>query len=265
MPTDTAARTEPASSAMDERAYLAFSDAISSSTRGRAFLAEYARRNRGADTERLLAAIERLQSLATSPVPPQVSEAIKQDLRALLDEIMVAQRELEARILATKAAKLAELVTLVERRISNMLEAPRVEVTPEVSTMEATPQAVAAAPLPASPPEASNESERTHLAVVPLPEQPELPIPSPASTQPPSISLVRSEAMIAEVAFVEPPPEPAQPAPEMLDPRPPEPQSMPQSAPATAETKPVAKAALPADPLASIKALSEEERLALFS
>jgi hypothetical protein len=264
MPTDTAARTEPPSSAMDERAYLAFSEAISSSTRGRAFLTEYARRNRGADTERLLAAIERLQSFVASPATPQTSEAIKQDLRALLDEIMTAQRELEARILATKAAKLAELMALVERRISNMLDAPRVEVTLEVPRVEATPQAEGATPSAASPPEPSNEPERSHLAVVPLPEQPELPIPSPASTQPPSISLVRSEAMIAEVAFVEPPPAPPQPAPDMVDTRPSEPTFMPQSAPVADETKLVAKAA-PADPLASIKALSEEERLALFS
>src|SRR5215467_11357668 len=261
MPTETAARTEPVSSAMDERAYLAFCEAISSSTRGRAFLAEYARRNRSADTEQLLAAIERLQSLVTSPAPPQTSEAIKQDLRALLDEIVSAQSELEARILATKVAKLAELMALVEQRISNMIEAPRVDVALEVPPADVTPQAVAATPLAASPPESSNESERTHLAVVPLPEQPELPIPSPASTQPPSIALVRSQAMIAEVAFVEAAPAPPQALPDMVDTRPPE----PQSAPAAAETKPAAKTTAPADPLASIKALSEEERLALFS
>src|SRR5262245_37388621 len=128
MPTETAARTEPVSSAMDERAYQAFCEAISSSTRGRAFLAEYARRNRHADTERLLAAIERLQSLVAAPAPPQVSEAIKQDLRTLLDEILTAQCELDARILATRAARLAELMALVERRITTMLETPRLEV-----------------------------------------------------------------------------------------------------------------------------------------
>jgi hypothetical protein len=260
MPTETAARTEPVSSATDERAYQAFCEAISSSTRGRAFLAEYARRNRHADTEQLLAAIERLQSLVATPAPPQTSEAIKQDLRALLDEIVTAQCELDARLLATRAAKLAELMALVERRISTMLETPRVEVTLEVSRVEVTPEAEAPAPLPAVPPDPVSQSERTHLAVVPLPEQPELPIPSPASTQLPPISLVRRETIIAEVAFVEPPPAP-QPAPEMATTRPPEPQLMP----APVETKPVAKAAPPADPLASIKALSEEERLALFT
>src|SRR5262252_7611088 len=118
MLTDTAARTEPVRGATDERAYQAFCEAISSSARGRAFLAEYTRRNRNADTEQLLAAIERLQSLVTAPAPPQTSEAIKKDLRVLLDEIVSAQSELEARILATKVAKLAELMALVEQRIS---------------------------------------------------------------------------------------------------------------------------------------------------
>lgn len=260
MPTETAARTDPVSSATDERAYQAFCEAISSSSRGRAFLAEYARRNRHADTEQLLAAIDRLQSLVTTPAPPQTSEAIKQDLRALLDEIVTAQCELDARILATRAAKLADLMALVERRISTMLETPRVEVTLDVPCVQVTPETEAATPLPALPREPVSQSERAHLAVVPLPEQPELPIPSPASTQLPPISLVRSETIIAEVAFVEPPP-PPQPAPEVVTARPPEQPLIPPAV----ETKPAAKAAPPADPLASIKALSEEERLALFT
>jgi hypothetical protein len=260
MPTETAARTDPVSSATDDRAYQAFCEAISSSTRGRAFLAEYARRNRHADTEQLVAAIDRLQSLVTAPAPPQTSEAIKQDLRALLDEIVTAQCELDARLLATRAAKLADLMALVERRISTMLEPARVEVTLEVPRVQVTPETEAATPSPALPPEPVSQSERTHLAVVPLPEQPELPIPSPASAQLPPISLVRSETIIAEVAFVEPPPAP-QPAPEVVTTRPPEQQFIPP----VVETMPAAKAVPPADPLASIKALSEDERLALFT
>ena len=259
MPTETAARTEPVSSAMDERAYQAFCEAISSSTRGRALLAEYARHNRHADTEQLLAAIERLQPLVAAPAPPQTSEAINQDLRALLDEIVTEQREIDAHILAARAAKLAELMAQVERRISAMLETPRLEVTLEIPRVEVTPETEAPAPSPALPTESANQPERSHLAVVPLPEQPELPIPSPASTQPPSISLVRRGTIIAEVSLFEPPP-PPQPAPEMVT-RPPEPQFVPPAV----ETKPVANAASPVDPLASIKALSEEERLALFT
>src|SRR4029077_8358428 len=113
--------------------------------------------------------------------------------RALHDDIVTAQCELDARILALKAAKLAELVALVERRIANMLEAPGREVPPVIE---------APAPPPESPSDPVEDTERAHLTVVPLPEQPELPIPSPAPTQPPSISLVHSETIMADVAFV---------------------------------------------------------------
>jgi hypothetical protein len=249
MLTETTARAEQLPNAPDQGEYQAFCDALSASARGRAFLAEYARRNRHAG--QVLTAIERLQSLARTPAAAQAPETIKQGLRALLDEIVTAQFELDAQILATKTAKLAELLALVERRIANMLDTPDGEVAP---TVEAAP-----APPPAKSPEPVEETERAHLAIVPLPEQPELPIPSPASTQPPSISLVRSETIIAEIAFVEPSPAPhPQPVPA--------PASTPVSEPkATLEPMPLAKAVPPADPLASIKALSEEERLALFT
>ncbi|MGB8038646.1 MAG: hypothetical protein WCF39_11320 [Pseudolabrys sp.] len=251
MPTETTAQVEQLPNAPDEGDYQAFCEALSASARGRAFLAEYARRNRNADTEQLLAAIGRLQSLVATPATPETLETIKQELRALHDEIVMAQCELDASILATKAAKLAELMALVERRIANMLEAPGREVDPVI---EAPP------PPPESPPEPVEDTERAHLTVVPLPEQPELPIPSPAPTQPPSISLVRSETIMAEVAFVEPSPAPRpHPAPEAIN------TLVSGPTAATAEAMPAAKAVPPADPLASIKALSEEERLALFT
>jgi hypothetical protein len=190
--------------------------------------------------------------LVATPAAPQTSDTIKQQLRALHDDIVTAQCELDARILALKAAKLAELMALVERRIANMLEAPGREVPPVI---EAPP------PPPESPSEPVEDTERAHLTVVPLPEQPELPIPSPAPTQPPSISLVCSETIMTEVVFVEPSPAPRpHPAPEAIN----TPASGPTAATAP-EAMSAAKAVPPADPLASIKALSEEERLALFT
>src|SRR4029077_6298268 len=172
--------------------------------------------------------------------------------RALHDDIVTAQCELDARILALKAAKLAELVALVERRIANMLEAPGREVPPVIE---------APAPPPELPPEPVEDTERAHLTVVPLPEQPELPIPSPAPTQPPSISLVHSETIMAEGEFAEPSPAPRpHPAPEAIN----TPVSEPTAVTAV-QALPAAKAVPPPDPLASIKALSEEERLALFT
>jgi hypothetical protein len=177
MPTETTARANQQSDAPAEGDYQAFCEALSASARGRAFLAEYTRRNRNADTEQLLAAIERLQSLVTSDATPP-SETVKQELRALLDEIDAAQREFEASVLAIKVGKLAELIALVERRISKILASPR----------EDTLKIEAPVPAPDLPHEPDEKAERSHLAVVPLPEQPELPIPSPAAAQPPSIA-----------------------------------------------------------------------------
>ncbi|MGB2658924.1 MAG: hypothetical protein WBC84_11870 [Pseudolabrys sp.] len=252
MPIEINARADQLSDAPDEGDYQAFSEALSASARGRAFLAEYTRRNRNADTKQLLAAIDRLQCLVTTQAAPQTSEPIKQQLRELLDEIVTAQCELEAHILSTRAGKLAELIALVERRISDILTSLRADPAPKVE-----------APSPATdqPDEPAEEAERTHLVIVPLPEQPELPIPSPAATQPPPIALVRSETIMAEIAFVQPPPapllQPAKDAPTTIDSRANEPKIS-----TAIETKP---ALPPANPLASIMALSEEERLALFT
>ena len=249
MLTETTARLDPASDSLDEGDYHAFCDALATTARGRAFLAEYTRRNRNADTEQLLAAIGRLQSLTTAPAAPQTSEALKHDLRALLDEIVTAQCELEAQILATKTAKLAEMIALVERRISAMLQAP-------CGGAAGTPPGV-------HHHEPTEEPERNHLAVVPLPEQPELPIPSPVATQSPSIALVRSDTAlvrsdtkIAEVTFVETPIPSAQPMNNTSG----------TTGAGVSEVRP--SPALPAPrqgPLASIMSLSEAERLALFT
>jgi hypothetical protein len=247
MPTEITARADQQSDAPDEGDYQAFCEALSASARGRAFLAEYTRRNRNADTEQLLAAIERLQSLVTSNAATPPSATVKQELHALLDEIDAAQREFEASVLAIKAGKLAGLIALVERRISKILASPR-EETLKIAAPVAP---VIARELPHEP---DKEVERSHLAVVPLPEQPELPIPSPAAAQPPSIALVRTETVMAEITFVEPPPAPL-----------PQPSSEPGISTAREGSRAARTAAAPADPLASIMALSEEERLALFT
>ena len=252
MPNEITARTDQLSGAPDEGDYQAFCEALSASERGRAFLAEYTRRNRNADTKQLLAAIDRLQSLVTTRATPQTSEPIKQQLRELLDEIVTAQCELEARILATKASRLAELIALVERRISDILNSPGADIAPQVEPPS---------PISNVPDEPVEQAERTHLVIVPLPEQPELPIPSPAATQPASITLVRSEEMITEVAFVGSTPVPeSQPARDLvpaIDTR--------ASEPKTSKPSGAKRGLPPTSPLASIMALSEEERLALFT
>ena len=239
MPTDTTARAQQLQpDAPDDADYHAFCTALSESARGRAFLAEYARRNRNTDTRPLLSAIERLQiSLAADPATP-AEVLVKQKLRALLDDINTAQNEIEASVMAIRTAKLADLIAMVEQRL--------VEIMAPAMSSPAPRE-----PLPPPPPEEAAEEARTHLAVVPPSDQPELPIPSPAVAQPPPIALVRIETAMAEVAFAEPQPEPMEPK---------------AAPPAAAPIPPVPlKAPMPADPLAAIKMLSEEERLALFT
>ena len=238
MPTDTTARAQQLQpGAPDDADYHAFCTALSESARGRAFLAEYARRNRNTDTRPLLSAIERLQiSLASDPATP-AEVLVKQKLRALLDDINTAQDEIEASVMAIRTAKLADLIAMVEQRLVEIMAPARNKHDHRDP--------------PPPPPEEPAEEARTRLAVVPPSDQPELPIPSPAGAQPPPIALVRIETAMAEVAFAEPQPEPMEPK---------------AAPPAAAPIPPVPlKAPMPADPLAAIKMLSEEERLALIT
>lgn len=238
MPAETIARPSALSGAPDEDDYQAFCQALSASERGRALLAEYARRNRGADTEQLQLAIEQLQSVMVAQSPPQRTELVKRQLRELLDEIGTAQCEVDALLLATKTEALAELIARVESRISGILWSLRSDPSAEVET------APPASEMPAE------EPARAYLAVVPLPDQPELPIPSPNASSPPAIALVRGEAELAEVAFVETPPEQT---------------STRSDEPTPVAEKPVDTNAPPVGPLSSIMSLSEDERLALFT
>ena len=239
MPVETTAQASALSGTPDEDDYQAFCQTLSASERGRAFLAEYARRNRNADTEQLLAAIEQLQSVMVAQPAPH--DLVKRQLRELLDEIGTAQCELDELLLATKTEALANLIARVESRISRILWSLRADAASEVETSP---------PASEAPAEPAEESERTHLAVVPVPDQPELPIPSPGASSPPTISLVRSDTELAEVAFIEAPPE----------------QDVARSGqPVSGEGKPVDTNPPAAGPLSSIMSLSEDERLALFT
>ena len=252
MPSEMIARAGPLLDASSERNYQAFYGALAASARGRDFLAEYARRNRKADGEKLLAAIDRLQTLLPDTAAGQ-AETAKRELRSLLVDINAIQAELDASLLAIKAAKFTELATLVEQRISSILTSLDAQPMPKADIL----------PTSEPDPDVVESGERAHLAVVPVPEQPELPIPTPAASQPPPIALVRSEVIMAEVAFIEPPAKPItlneKNSPDSVAPSGDEPQAASQE---NLATKLVAQSA---DPLQSIKALSEEERLALFT
>ena len=150
-----AAMNQPLPDAGREEDYQSFSAALGSSARGRAFLAEYARRNRHADTEVLLAAFHRLETLVHSQKSSPEADRIRQDLHALLDTIRAARPQIDNSPGAIKAATLAALTDFVQARLEALV-APA----------------------------------RAPISQVPPPEQPELPIPSPLSAPQPAIALV---------------------------------------------------------------------------
>src|SRR5450830_433431 len=159
MPNETLALAIKPPAAPSEDGFLTLCAALSESARGRAFLAEYARRNRNADTEALLAAIGRVEARLHADADASAVQRLRDDLRMLLIAIRLARPEIDAADPATRPAKLTKLLDLLERRIDAMAE---------VKSADATLDEPA-------------ESARAHLAVVAPPDEPELPIPSPAS------------------------------------------------------------------------------------
>ncbi len=258
----------PQASAPIAADYEAFNEVLTASARGRAFLAEHARRSRAADTELLLTALARIEALvranAATPADPARAE-----LRTLLMTIRSARPEIEASQLPTRAAKLAVLLDLLEERIA-ALAGP--------------------APMPAAL-DAMVETARARLAVVPPPEEPELPIPSPAASQPPPVVLApapvtakpETDKRIPEVTWFDGPPPGAAGFDEddegpgvlsatmaekvaaLSEPMPKAPTAATPADEARIWELSNAKLAPPPDPLAAIMMLSEEERIALFT
>lgn len=138
-----------------EQDYRSFCDALGASKRGRAFLHEYARRNRHADTEVVLAALSRLEQTARAHRAEPEAERIRQDLRALLESLRGAKPQIDNSPGAIKAATLAAMLEFVQSRLEALI------------------------------------SPRTTLQQVSAPEQPELPMPQPAAA-PTVLSLVQA-------------------------------------------------------------------------
>jgi hypothetical protein len=215
MPVDSTARPNPPQATLDDD-YRSFCAVLSESTRGRNFLAEIAKRNRHADTEMLLARIDRLEALMRAE--GSALERLRGELRMLLIAIRLARLDIDGASPPDKTVKLATLLDTLEHRIDALAEGKAAE---NAQPADEPGPALAA------------------LIVVPVPDEPELPIPSPARTQP-TIVLVHDDAT-AELtnaplglAVIEP----------------------------AVTVKPVPP---PADPLAAIMALSEAERIALFT
>ncbi|MDO9412273.1 MAG: hypothetical protein Q7T81_06830 [Pseudolabrys sp.] len=171
--------TERATGKVAEDDYQSFSAALGASERGRAFLSEYAKRNRHADTEVVLAALDRLETVARSNKVAPEAERIRQDLRALLDTIHSARPQIDSTPGAIKAATLGALMEFVQARL-----------------------------------EALVQPTHAPLASVPEPEQPELPMPQPGTAAQRTIALV--QAIVPPPAPVA---VPVQIAPEIIAPQ----------------------------------------------
>jgi hypothetical protein len=108
----------PPAGAPSESDYQAFSELLTASERGRAFLDEYARRNRTAETGLVMAALARLEALVREK--PASDVPLRGELRILLDVIRDARPEITASALPARAEKLAALLDLLERRLESM-------------------------------------------------------------------------------------------------------------------------------------------------
>ncbi|GEP10263.1 hypothetical protein [Methylobacterium gnaphalii] len=75
-------------SQLDQTEYDIIESALAESERGRRFLAEFARRHRGADTDTLLQAIHRLEGVVTRDIAPASEpDALHEALSAMADRI----------------------------------------------------------------------------------------------------------------------------------------------------------------------------------
>ena len=164
----------PPSGVLREEDYRTFCAALESTQRGRDFLAEYGRRNRNADTEILLDSLDRIEGMMRTEGAAR--DRLQDELRVLLIAIRLARPDINSATALTKAARLVDLLDMMERRIDAMVEnKDLLPITEE--------------PLPAP----------TALSVVPRPDEPELPIPSFASMQPPPPIALVQEVTVQEL------------------------------------------------------------------
>ena len=155
----------PAPGPPSEEHYRAFCALLSQSERGRRLLAEHARRTRQADTESLLAAIMRIE--LRLKVDASVAHRLRDDLRMLLVAIRMARPEIDTAGPVTQVTKLKLLLDLLERRLDALAGTEAAAAAPTDKTVPALPGAA-----------------RGHLAVVPRPDEPELPISAPDAQAP---------------------------------------------------------------------------------
>ena len=220
--------------------------ALEASARGRAFLericpAQPQRRHRVACCARSIGLAAQMRADAAAITH------LHGELRTLLTAIRLARPDIDAGRPPGKVAMLTALVDLLERRIDGIVDSKDdAQTAPDRAAATARPQ----------------------LAVVPLPDEPELPIPSPFVAQGLAIAVVAAPArqaaaraaIMPEVnVFDSAPPPSAKAAVKAADAR------VASSAGKTSVAKDETPASDRLKALMSITALSEDERLALFT
>ena len=115
--------------ALSEPDYRAFCAALEASARGRAFLAEFARRNRHADTATVLAALDRLEAQVARQSAGSDADRIRHAIGAPADPVVTASVGVTSvgiarfRVAADDPVTLLE--TIVERADHAMFDAKR--------------------------------------------------------------------------------------------------------------------------------------------
>jgi hypothetical protein len=114
------AAAEPAG----EDEYDAFYAVLAATTRGRAFLTEHARRTRHAETDVLLAALKRLESqVAAQTAAPQPASPMLAEVGAVLETVRSARAQIDAVKLSATVMQLVSALETVQRRLSALLPA----------------------------------------------------------------------------------------------------------------------------------------------
>ena len=268
-----------------EADYDSICAAMMETARGRWFLGQYAQRNRNADTQRVLAAIDRIERVIGGETPAPVQEMIRAQLLAMA-EIIGQTREDRAALAADDA-----LVDDAGARVQKMIAALR-DLDDQIAVMlgawSATGPAQSASATQIPQPEAAGAARIATLALVevPAPVAP-VPRPQPRAFAPEPEPDAEFEPLFPDrlLAAMQEPPQDQQPAAETA--------AAAAQAPATGPelpvftetfteqlraafaravemptpTGPAIRAPAPAadSALAALMTLSEEERIALFS
>lgn len=253
--------------APSEEDYAAFCAALSASARGRAFLAEHARRQRLGDTEMLLDAMQRLEAqVAATPAP---GEPVREDV--ILDAIRALRNEIGADV-ATQIATLTAFVEDLRARLDAVAAVPAVEAPPEPdveidAVIIAAPAAAETAMAEAPAADASAIPEVSWFDTLPQDAAGEAPheaAPAEATTpEPLAIAFVAEIAEREAAAHTEAAEEAEPPEAKVIKAG-----TIPPPEPFAGEdfsAAPAVKTVPQTDLLASIMSLSDDERTALFT